>query len=137
VPWFRVDDDPLNVRWWHIAILVGIAILAATLGGRLIIDSVDREELEAATQRALTKNCLEDRAFRRQYRKRAIAEEGLFAVQVDVNEAFIEVVNSLQADNGLSPALVALGRKLDQANVTLNDLRALIDIRPLPRCRGG
>jgi hypothetical protein len=119
--------------------LLGIALIVAaifggTVGSQALLDSVDRSDVDRAVGDALVENCEEDLVFRRQYRHRAIAEQRLLGIQVQVNEALIEVVNGLRNRDQTNPELEQLGVVLDRANLRLNNLRSAIDILPLPEC---
>lgn len=130
------------VKW--IAIASGLAAVGVVIG-LLLSDrqGVSEQELEQRAARiAIEKieereveNCEADRVFRELYRQRGIVEKELLALEVQANEALIEVVNDLEAQ-GLAavPSIPKLRVQLDKLNTKLNDLRAELAILPVPQC---
>lgn len=88
---------------------------------------------------AFTEACERNQQYRIQVNDQARLGDESRRLQVEANEALIEVLNAIDTsvtDPAFNAAVAHLGDVLDRTNAKLNDLRADTTlILPLPHCR--
>lgn len=125
------------------AFALGLAFLSLVVGVLLtffkadqIGDSVPREARKTVSKQ-LVINCQRDRRFRLLYRDRAIKERKLSRLQLEANDALLDVTVDLQMQGNTTASIVALGERLRSVNAQLRDIRADLQTYPVPRCGDG
>jgi hypothetical protein len=127
----------LSVRQW--LPFAGVVLVLSAVGfawgsNRSVTEEDLQSEVSASVGQAFVDKCENDLRFRKQARKRALAQQEFYLVEAAANEALIEVVNELRVAGNASPAIEALGEALDDANAALSEIGATIHIIPLPEC---
>lgn len=131
--------SPKQFRFAILTLIIVLTLFGIFLGKTLLTPDVSKQDAaEIADERAvelLARNCVINLEYRKQDNQTQATDAEAQRLQVEANEALINVVNRFSRDGEESPELDALGAKLDRVNKKLNELRSENPgALPLPNC---
>lgn len=140
---------PLEDQRWRrgtivtLFMLLGVAcVTAGVFGSRVLAPAVTERDVNREIGEhvgdAFTEACERNQQYRIQVNDQARLGDESRRLQVEANEALIEVLNAIDTSttgSAFNAAVARLNRTLDRVNASLNELRAnATPTLPLPHC---